>query len=71
MVGCVLNEVKDVWSLMQDNSAQQLGRDMVLENKVDEVLRQLNTISSRLANLITEFNVSICILLLHESYIRL
>jgi hypothetical protein len=63
--------VKDVWSLMQDNGAQQLGRDMVLENKVDEVLRQLNTISSRLANLITEFNVSICILLLHESYIRL
>ena len=59
MVGRVLDDVKEVRSLVRDNDAQQFGWDMDLDMKIDKVLRHLKMIDSRLDDMMTEFNVSI------------
>ena len=51
--------LKDVLSRMRDNSAEQFGREVVLEKKLDELHRRQIKLAKSLDDFIADFNVSL------------
>ena len=59
LVGHVVNDVKEVQSIVRETSAEQLGMMVTIDKKIDECLRRARSNSRRVEDLIVQFNVSI------------
>ena len=59
LLGHVVNDVKEVQSIVRETSAEQLGMMVTIDKKIDECLRHARSNSRCIEDLIVQFNVSI------------